>query len=132
MTSFDDMIFNAYFKATGGEEKLIKLFRDIHYWGIDYVKHDKDGNNVVIYFKVPKDSQLLEEYEGVCTTMAGETAAKILKSRIMDYFGSSTSFNIKVRFKIDNNKDPWTLEQADTALKNYIENDEKRGINGIK
>jgi hypothetical protein len=131
MTSFNDMILNAYFKATGGEEKLIKLFRDIHYWGIDYVKHDKDGNNVVIYVKVPKHSQLLEEYEGVCTPMAGETAAKILKQHILDYFGQ-TSFNIKVRFKIDNNKDPWTLEQADTALKNYIENREKRGIDAIK
>ena len=131
MTSFDDMIFNAYFKATGGEEKLIKLFRDVHYWGTDYVKHDKDGNNVVIYFKVPKNSQLLEEYEGVYTPMAGETAAKILKQHILDYFGQ-TNFNIKVRFKIDNNKDPWTLEQADTALKNYIENDEKRGIDAIK
>jgi predicted AlkP superfamily pyrophosphatase or phosphodiesterase len=49
----------------------------------------------------------------------------------LDYF-SQTNFNIKIRFKIDNNKDPWTLEQADTALKNYIENDEKRGIDGIK
>ena len=90
------------------------------YCGI-YMKtsFDEDKSIGTIYLKVPKESELLEEYEGVCRPMCGEVAAKIIKQLIMGYCNKFkiTTITPVVKYKVEDKK--WTLSDADKAKEDY-------------
>ena len=107
------------YESNGYRKIMEKVVEDSRYWGIVMeTKYDEANNIVYFYLTVPKNSQLLEEFEGVCTPMCGEVAAKIMKQRLLDYFKFTDSI-VNVKYKINPYRELWTLEDADKALENY-------------
>ena len=108
------------FETSGARDMMEEIVGYAKYCGIHMsTSLDEDNNIATTYLKVPKESELLEEYEGVCRPMCGEVAAKIMKQLLIGYFNKCMIITIKpvVKYKIYDKK--WTLSDADKAKEDY-------------
>lgn len=108
------------FETSGARDTMEEIVGYAKYCGIHMSSSfDEDKNIATTYLKVPKESELLEEYEGVCRPMCGEVAAKIMKQLLVGYFNKFKIITITpvVKYKIEDKK--WTLSDADKAKEDY-------------